>query len=620
MRWLLLTLVLLACLVVVFIGVSSERQSARLSGSATLRAVVAYNPALEKEHGYVLDAYLSVLEEEGIPHEAVDLFTLGDVDPGILAATAPALILPDGLCRRLHSSFAPWLDAYLAAGGALAVIHDAGIQSQTGGLLPRSFLSRHTGVEHVFVAPGDAATHAEGGLRFADAAAAVYCGIPPGKLDAELHLTGYGYGRLVYPVALSRLIPDGPDPQPAVLAWTADASGGDHPAITLRGSGRGAVMYVNLPLGHLKAYGDDLPLRALLRAFTTRVAGLPHLVPSPEGVGAVVINWHLDFADDRAALDDMAAHGLLRADLPCSYHVCAGPDVNRPGDGQGFEACGKGSSYIERLQRIGEIGSHGGWIHNRFAAAVGSGAWGADSIAVHVARNNDCLRQVTGRPVREYSAPAGVHPPRIMTGLLADMGFSCYYYTGDSGSAPNRSFHGGARLSDDLIAFPVMPRGGQASLAEMDAASALPADEVRAWLSATSEYCRRERTVRMVYSHPYNLTRYTHDLDYRPALTGWYEELASLQEAGELRVRTMADCADFLRRAWDTEFTVTLADTGTILSLKNARGLAGVAVALPLSRWDVETPPGCRRLADEMETVLVVTEDLYEIEIAATRR
>jgi len=620
MRWFFLTLAVLACAAVLFSGVLSGQKAARVSDSSALRVAIAHNPALADAHGYVLEAYRSVLAEEGIPHEAVDLYTLRNVPPRAFAATAPALILPDGLCRRLHSSFASWLEAYLAAGGALAVIHDAGIMSQTGALLPRSLLSRYTGVDHVAAADAGGRTHAEGGLRFVDPAAAALCQIPPGKLDDDLQLAGYGYGRLVYPISLGRLLPTGEGDAPRVLARTTGASTGGHPAVTIRGAGPGAVMYVNLPLGHLKAHGDDLPLRALMRTFANRIVGLPHLVPSPDGVGSIVINWHLDFEDDRAALDDMAAHGLLREDLPCSYHVCAGPDVNRPGDDQGFEACGKGRPQIERLQAMGEIGSHGGWIHNRFAAAVDEGIWDADSVATYVDRNSACLRGITGRPVREYSAPAGVHPPAIMSPLLEELGFDCYYYTGDSGSAPNRSFHGGERLSERLIAFPVMPRGGLASLAEMDDRLALPADSVLAWLSATSDYCRRERTVRMVYSHPYNLIKYTHDLDYRPALTAWYEELAALQAAGRLYVRTMADCADFLDRAWETDFTVTLADGEARVRLNNGRGLAGVAVALPRTRWTVETPTGCRRLADERETVLVVTEDLDEIEFTATWR
>ncbi len=618
MRWVFLILAVLACATVLVFGLFSQSAVNRLTAGDDIRVLVAYNPVLADEHGYVLDAYVSVLEEEGIPHEIVDLYTLRDAPPAKLARTAPALIMPDGACRRLHSSFARWLDEYIAAGGALAVIHDVGIKSQTGGLLPRSFLARHTGVQHAGSAMGNEGAHTTGTIAFADSASAAFCGIPAGKLDETFHLTGYGYGRLEYPIARSHLEPVAGRGMTRVLAWAETEGEARYPAVTLRGEGRGAVMYVNMPLGHLKAYSDDLPLRALLRMFLCRVVGLPALVIAPEGIGAVVINWHIDFADDRAAIEDMAAHGLLRSDVPCSYHVCAGPSVNAPGDGLGFGACGKGRKQVELMRSVGEIGSHGGWIHNVFAANVESGVWDADSIAVYVKLNSDCLQDVTGSPVREYSAPAGVHPQPLMTSILEAQGFDSYYYTGDSGSAPNRSFHEGTRLSDSLIAFPIMPRGRYASLAEMDDHLSLPADEVLAWLSGTTDYCRRERTIRMVYSHPYNLIKYTHDLDYRPAIASWFDELADLQAEGELKVRTMSECADFLRRLWATVFTVSLTDDGAVLKLSNPDGLAGVALSLPTSRWTVNEPAGCRRLDNETETILVVTEDLDDIAISAT--
>jgi len=619
MRWVFLILAVLACVSVLVFGLLSQSETNRVGGGDTLRVLVAYNPALMDEHGYVLDAYVSVLEEEGIPHETVDLYTLRNVSPAALVRTVPVLILPDGVCRRLHSYFAHWLDDYVAAGGALAVIHDVGIKSQTGGLLPRSFLSRHTGVQHIAVTGDGTDAFTTGTIAFADSVAAALCRIPPGKLDETFHLTGYGYGRLEYPVARSRLeTPSGHEPT-RVLAW-AETEDSRHPAVTLRGDGPGAILYVNMPLGHLKAYADDLPLRALLRMFLCRVVGVPALVPSPDGIGAVVINWHIDFADDRAAVDDMAGRGLLREDVPCTYHVCAGPDVNTVGDGQGFDACGKGRHQLALMAAVGEIGSHGGWTHNLFAANVESGVWDTDSVTTYVQRNSDCLRETLRLPVSSYSAPAGVHPQPMMTSILEELGFGGYYYTGDSGSSPNRSFHEGARLSDTMVAFPVMPRGRYASLAEMDDHQALSADEVLDWLSTTADYCRRERTIRLVYSHPYNLTKYTHDVDYRPAFTRWYDELADQQTAGVLKVRTMSECADFLRRLWETEFTLSVTDDGALLKLVNPDGLKGVALSLSRARWTVDTPAGCRRLDDEMETILVVRDDLDEIEIPATMR
>ena len=616
MRWLFLTLAVLVCAAVLIFGLVDQASVGDVYGGHHLRALLAYHPALLEDSGYVLDAYRSVLEEEGIPHDVVDLYTLSDVPPADLVATAPALVLPDGLCRRLHSAFDAWLETYLEAGGAVAVIHDAGLASQTGGQLPRSFLARHTGVQHVVPDADGERAHAVGRVVFADAEAAAFCGIPPGKLDEDLYLTGYGYGRLDYPIALSRL-ETAPGHEPArVLAWAETGDGTRHPAVTL--SGR--ALYVNLPLGHLKAYADDLPLRALMRRFLVDVAGLPALVPAPEGVGAVVINWHVDFVDDRYAVDAMDAAGLLRADLPASFHICAGPDVNAYGDGQGFAAYGDGRAHLLRLAAVGEIGSHGGWIHNYSADRIERGLWDADSIRTYLTRNADCLSEVTGRPVRVYSAPDGVHPQPLMTRLLEEQGFEAYYYTGDSGSAPNRSFHAGARLSESLIAFPVMPRADLASFAEMDAALALPPDSVLAWLESTADYCARERVVRLVYSHPYNLIKYDHDLDYMPVVVRWYDRLAQRQADGELAVRTMGDCAAHLHRICATDLSVTVDGSNATLILSNADGLAGVALRLPHARWAVETPPGCRRLDDETETILVVTDDLARIEIPATRR
>ncbi len=59
---------------------------------------------------------------------------------------------------------------------------------------------------------------------------------------------------------------------------------------------------------------------------------------------------------------------------------------------------------------------------------------------------------------------------------------------------------------------------------------------------------------------------------------------------------------------------------GAELRLSNPEGLRGVAVSLPASRWSADAPAGCRRIADETETILVVTEDLDEIAIPASLR
>ncbi len=605
-RWW-LTLLLLVAAAIVWRGLSIERDVGRRQADRHLRAVITWNPRLGDPDRGVLAAWRSVLQEEGFPVEPIDLYRLADLAPDRLAARVPVLILPDGVCRSVPSSFKTWLESYLDAGGLLLAVYDPAVATLKGGYLPRGFLARLSGVSQLHVLRDGDAAFTRGRVRFRSPAARRRCGIPPGKVDAEGYLCGYGYGRLDYPVARADLLPGR---QVELLAEAVTTAGDTVPALTLSRWGAGRVLWVNLPLGWLKGRADDLPLRALARLALGRLAGLPHLVAAPGGVGTVIVNWHVDFSDDRPALEEMLERGLLRRDLPASIHICAGPDVNAFGDGDGFAACGAGSTLVRRLLPYGTIGSHGGWIHNLFASRVDGRLWGADSIRTYVARNRDCLARVTGRPVVEYSAPAGVFPPRTMLPLLREMGFTAFYYTGDSGSAPNRTFHAGRALSDSLIAFPVMPRQEYASLAEMDMVGGLPADSVAAWLRGVADYCARERTIRMVYSHPYNLQRYTHDVDYRPVWSAWLDTLAARRARGELQVRTMSDCADFLRRLWRTELRCALEGGEARLTLRNPAGLRDVTVELPRDRFvpPDTVPPGCR-LRITPEAVLLTVED-----------
>lgn len=606
-------ILLLLLLAAGWYGLTVVRQVAASREDTRLRAILTWNPRLGDPDRGVLLAWRTVLAEEGFPVETVDLFRLVELDPGRLVRHVPALILPDGACRNVPSALKPWLAAYLDAGGVLLAVYDPAVTTQKGGYLPRGFLSRLTGVSQLNVLRDGDAAFTRGRVRFRRDADRIRCGFPPGKVDADGFWTGYGYGRLEYPVARAELLPG---VAVSVLAEAVTAAGDTVPVLTLRREGGGAAVFVNLPLGWLKGRSDDLPLRGTARWVLGRLAGLPHLVAAPGGTGTVVINWHVDFRDDRPALREMIRRRLLRRDLPVSLHVCAGPDVNAFGDGAGFAACGAGSALVDSLRPFGAVGSHGGWIHNLFAARIASGAWGADSIAVYVRRNRDCLARVTGRPVTEYSAPDGVFPPRLMVPLLRGLGFTSFYWTGDTGSAPGRAFYGGARLSDSLVAFPVMPRGRYASLAEMDMYAELPPDSVAAWLQGVARYCARERTVRMVYSHPYNLQRYTHPVDYRPAWAAWLDTLAARQGRGELQVRTMSDVADFLRRLWRTRWSLRETARGRVLALRNPLGLQDVAVSLPAALVPAAAAPpagaALRRIGDRC--LLVVGDDRRELE------
>ncbi len=57
---------------------------------------------------------------------------------------------------------------------------------------------------------------------------------------------------------------------------------------------KGSVLFVNIPLGYLEGYTDGLPLHAFIKYFASRVLSLPYLMPVPDGVGGIVLDWRVD--------------------------------------------------------------------------------------------------------------------------------------------------------------------------------------------------------------------------------------------------------------------------------------------------------------------------------------
>lgn len=134
-------------------------------------------------------------------------------------------------------------------------------------------------------------------------------------------------------------------------------------------------MYVNLPLGYLKSYADDFPLRTFLRTFLFKVVKIPHLVNVPYGTGGLVVNWHVDSSIDWKSIPYMIENNYLRKGIEYSIDITAGDFRDKPGDGLGFDACGKGKDLVRKLAEFGIIGSHGGWGHNFFSNNIMKGVF-----------------------------------------------------------------------------------------------------------------------------------------------------------------------------------------------------------------------------------------------------
>jgi hypothetical protein len=315
------------------------------------------------------------------------------------------------------------------------------------------------------------------------------------------------------------------------------------------------------------------------------VAEVPHLLNVPDGKAGLVINWHIDANPDYKSIPWMEERGYLLPGIDYSMHVTAGDFRNEPGDGLGFDAAGAGRPFLEKLLRYGVIGSHGGWGHDWFSDHIERGLFDVKAIEMNIQRNNDALQQISGARVREYSAPNGVYPQPRMTQILEKLGFVAYYYTGDCGSAPNRTFINGRRVSDRVWAFPIMPLGKAASLEEM-AKAGLPEREVTAWLKSVVDYVVAQKTVRLIYSHPYDIEKYPR------AVKALLEVALKEQKAGRLQVKPMSYFADYLSRFVATRFQFTRMEKGWRFQAQNERGLEGMVLSLPKTKYRVKASPG----------------------------
>jgi len=294
------------------------------------------------------------------------------------------------------------------------------------------------------------------------------------------------------------------------------------------------------------------------------------------------------------------------------FDVTAGPDLNRPGDGLGFDACGRGRPYLQTLMRFGRIGSHGGWAHNMFASRVAAGTYTRDQIRSLITRNDACLASVTGVPVRSFAAPVGEHPQPVMTEVLDELGQTGYYYTGDTGAPVERPFYDGRLVSSKSWAFPIMPLGKVASVAEMRRAQISPA-RVEAWLEQTAEYAADRHGVYLVYSHSYDFLYG----GYAQATSRFLDRLEAMQRAGRIQTTDMATAAAFMTRFVGTTSSFSHARGGVRVHLHNTQGLRSIAFAVPTTWLRHRTPPtGLRATGTQGHyTVLCVDDDRRDLDV-----
>lgn len=197
-----------------------------------------------------------------------------------------------------------------------------------------------------------------------------------------------------------------------------------------------------------------------------------------------------------------------------------------------------------------------------------------EEIEKYIRMNDECLESIAGYKIREYSAPNGVHPQPETTEILEKLGVVAYYYTGDSGSSPNRTFFNGMMVSSKVIAFPINPFEQKAFLHEMWE-SGVSEKDVEGFLLGLLEYAAQERVVRLFYSHPYDIPHYPE------AIKRFVDKAKLMEGEGRIKVKPMSYFADFLLRFLATKYSFKVKRDALEVYLENQKGLEGLTLAIP---------------------------------------
>lgn len=525
------------------------------------------------------------------------------------------VILPDSVHGRASDLFVGSIHDYVATGGHLMLVYDAAVETLQGFYSrDRSRLSDLAGVDYALYKTLGSST-----IQASDVSGTIpvmdELGVPPGKYfpfiqpppgksgasaPIETQLRRYQYGSLAYP----SFVTSGEYSGHVLLHSLAGVVAGEH------NYQKGSVLFVNLPLGYLKSNTDGLPLHAFLKYFGTHTLSLPYLLAVPDGVGGLVLDWHVDSNAAIQSLQELETWSIVKQG-PYSIDVTAGPDTYTIGDGKGFDVLHNPVSQAlvrAHSQRGDEIGSHGGWIHNYFAAHVETDK--PKDMEKYLELNKAALEQVTGKPVLEYSAPNGDQPVWV-THWLDDHGFLAYYFTGDTGMAPTQGYRGGKRGGRNMWAFPIVQMDRAASFEELTSED-VPFAVIQQWLEALTDFVVGHEQVRLAYFHPPGILPFHQEVD------SWMEITAQLKAQGRFRWYTMTQMADFLNSRQKVRWKLTERDGLASLNAADPKTLAHQTWRFPVDKFSQPTiVRGSARVRQEGDGWIVIAGEGTQLDVQA---
>ena len=496
--------------------------------------------------------WLDAASEEGV--HIAPVHDSEFVRPLFGAGRCAGIILPDGIHKEANDAFIGSIQNYVADGGKLMLVYDAGVLSPEGRYAPgKSRLSELAGVDYALYD-----TLHDGTIAWNPVSGSIQSfsqlDIPPGKYypfttaestaadsapSSDATLVRYRVAELDYP----SFVTSGTYRGSVILHSKTGVAAGE------RAFGNGSVLFINLPLAYLKANTDGLLLHTFLKYFAQHMIGLPSLASVPDGIGGIILNWHVDSNAAIKPLQEMESWSLMKQG-PYSIHITAGPDGHTIGDGLGFDVDHNLSGQARILEYLGAgdaIGSHGGWVHDYFAAHIDKDP--PDQMLPFIEKNNQALERVTHRPVTEYSSPSGDQPMWVTKWLDAN-GFLAYYFTGDTGMGPTQGYRQGLRPGKNIWAFPIAHLGPAAAFEEMPQFG-FQGPEILQWLDGMANFAASHHTARLIYFHPPGI------LPYHDIIDQWMNRTAQLRSNGEFRWYTMSGLAQFLNSRKQVEWTTS---------------------------------------------------------------
>jgi hypothetical protein len=525
----------------------------------------------------IVQAWLDAAREEGLHVTPMtdDAFMRYGGAQGRIAG----VILPDSVHREASDLLISQLYDHVHGGGRLLLSFDAGLQAPGLDAFATdvSRLSRLAGVDYAMYRALRDNTYADDRV-LGSRAAEQLLGLQPGKLDFKHsvrpplgELTTYGYPRLHYPHLRTQ-------PAAEVAAQVLLQSPAGDVIVARHRFGEGEVLFANLPLGYLKTRTDGHLLHRLLNHFVVDMLQQPRLAPVPQGVGGMVLNLHIDSNAAELPLLQLERDGWFRQG-PFSLHLTAGPDTYEVGDRMGINLDHNREmrAFLNRQVLLGhEVGNHGGWGHNIF----GNHANNSNRVDYEpmLALNHVSVSSAIQRPARSYSAPMGNHPDWAHR-WLQDQGFKAYYFTGDNGLGPTRSYVGGQRATSGLWAFPVSNLHQIATFEELEQPRlGRSANDMAQFLEGLTNHAVDTRVARLFYFHPPAAE------DYQDVLDGLSEQTQRLASQQRFRWYSMEGLADFMTQREQVRWHVRQSRTqGRQLVASSTADLKDMSWVFPLA-------------------------------------